>query len=235
VTNQVYPKIIVVIIIFFMLTAVVLSLTNKSRIVWVNQLMPITKVDTDDKIVAIACNVYEGNEQITSMLKTLAKHNIQISFFIGGIWASKNTETLLNINKYDHDIQNHGYLHKRPTTLNEQKNLKEIKDTETIISNITGKKTTLFEPPYGDYDENTLTLLNSINYKLVTWSIDTIDWRNDATKDIIINRIKKKLLPGGIILIHPKSVTAESLEDIIVYIKSEGYKITSVKNLINSQ
>jgi peptidoglycan-N-acetylglucosamine deacetylase len=233
VTNQIYPKIIVVVIIFFMLTTVILSLTNKSRIVWVNHILPITKVDTNQKVVAIVCNVYEGSEQISSMLKTLEKHNVKISFFIGGIWASKNSETLLNISKHGHDIQNHGYLHKRPTTLNEQKNLKEIKDAEKIINNITGKKTTLFEPPYGDYDENTLTLLNSINYKLVTWSIDTIDWRNDATKDTILNRIKRKLHSGGIILIHPKNVTAESLDDIITLIKSEGYEITTVKNLIN--
>jgi peptidoglycan-N-acetylglucosamine deacetylase len=235
VNSNVHSKLIVVVIIFIMLTTVTLSLKNKSAITWVNDLIPISKVTTEKKIVAIACNVYEGNEQIIKILDTLDNNNTKISFFIGGIWAKKNPEILTMIKDKGQDIQNHGYLHKRPTTLNQQKNLKEIKDSEEIIYQLTKVRTSLFEPPYGDYDENTLTLVNSINYKLITWSIDTIDWRNDATKDIILNRIKRKLHPGAIILMHPKSVTADSLNDILSYIRSQGYEVTTVKELINQQ
>lgn len=226
-------KFIVVVIIIIMLTIITLSFINRSEITWVSELVPISKVTTDKKVVAVACNVYEGNEQIVKILNTLDIHNTKISFFIGGIWAQKNPEILKMIKEKGQDIQNHGYLHKRPTVLNQQKNLKEIKDTEEIVYKLTEVRTSLFEPPYGDYDENTLSLANTINYKLVTWSIDTIDWRSDATRDIILGRIKRKLHPGAIILIHPKPVTADSFNEILNYIKSQGYEVTSVKELIN--
>lgn len=225
-------KFAAVVIIIIMLTTIVITYKRKDQIVWLNELVPISNINTDKKVVAIACNVYEGENEIKKMLEVLNRKNVKISFFLGGVWVNKNHDTVKLIKQYNQDIQNHGYYHKKPSTLNLEKNVKEIKDTEETIYKITGIRTTLFEPPYGDYDENTLNIVNSLNYKMVTWSVDTIDWRNDATRDIILKRIKKKLKPGAIILIHPKPVTAESLESIIDYIHNEGYEIKPVSELI---
>lgn len=198
----------------------------------ISKLLPISKVNTDEKIVAIACNVYEGREELNKILEVLNKKKIHISFFIGGVWAQKNKDMLLKLKNSGHDIQNHGYNHKLPSTLSKEKNIKEIKATEELIYSVTGIRTTLFEPPSGDYDENTLSIVNSLGYKTVTWSIDTIDWRKDATSELILGRVKKKLHPGGIILIHPKPVTAQTIESLLDYLELEGYKVTSVSDLI---
>ena len=218
-------------IIIIMLTIITIY-TKRSEITWVNAIIPISSVTTNKNIVAIACNVYEGNEELTKIIKVLNKENVRISFFIGGTWAYKNPEVLLMLKNNKQDIQNHGYYHKRPSTLNKQNNIKEIKDTENYIYKITNVKTTLFEPPYGDYDENALSIINSIGYKVITWSIDTIDWRQDASQDIILKRIEKKLHPGAIILTHPKKVTSKSIEGIIRMLKNKGYEITTVSDLI---
>jgi peptidoglycan/xylan/chitin deacetylase (PgdA/CDA1 family) len=199
----------------------------------VEQVIPISKANTEKKVVAFACNVYEGGQEINKMLRVLENKKVNISFFLGGVWVNRNKELVASMHNKGHDLQNHGYYHKRPTALNEEKNIKEIKDTEELIYKITGHKTNLFEPPYGDYDENIILTASKMHYNVVSWSIDTIDWRNDATKEVILNRIKKKLHPGAIILIHPKPVTADAFEDIIDYIHSQGYSITTVSELLN--
>lgn len=226
-------KILTTIIIFVLLFLCIVAFVNKNDIVWINELVPISKSNTDKKVVAFACNVYEGSEQIDKMINILENKKAKMSFFLGGIWVNKNKDFVKYMYSKGYDLQNHGYYHKRPSTLNKQNNIKEVRDTEKLIFNITGYRTKLFEPPYGDYDENTLSTLNSINYKVLTWSIDTIDWREDASKEVIMNRIKKKLHPGAIILIHPKPVTANVLDEMIDYIYSQGYNIVTVSEIIN--
>lgn len=231
--GNMHLKLSTIIVIFVFLILFITAFVRKSDIVWVNELVPVSKGNTDKKVVAFACNVYEGSEQINKMMEVLEKKEARISFFLGGIWVNKNMDLVKNMYEKGYDLQNHGYYHKRPSTLNKQNNIKEVRDTEKLIFNITGYKTKLFEPPYGDYDENTLSTLNSMNYKVITWSIDTIDWREDANREVIMNRIKKKLHPGAIILIHPKTVTANVLEEMIDYIYSQGYNIVTVSEIIN--
>lgn len=220
-------------IIIIMLMSIEFMGTEKAIAASKPENMPISYVNTNEKVVAIACNVYEGEKLLPGMLDVLDKHNVKITFFFGGVWVKRNPDTLKLIYERGHDIQNHGYNHRLPTKIDSERNIKEIKDTEQLIQSIIGVRTTLFEPPSGDYDSNTLSLMEPLGYKMVTWSVDTIDWRSDATKERILSRITKKLKPGSIILMHPKEVTASSLEDIIQYIQDQGYKITTVTDLLS--
>lgn len=220
-------------IIIVMVINILLVETEKATAAIKPESMPIRYVNTDEKVVAIACNVYEGEKLLPGMLDVLDKYNIKITFFFGGVWVKRNPDTLKLIYDRGHEIQNHGYNHKLPTRLDYERNIKEIKDTEQLIQSIAGVRTTLFEPPSGDYDSNTLALMEPLGYKMVTWSVDTIDWRSDATKELILSRIARKLKTGSIILMHPKEITARSLEDIIQYIQGQGYKITTVTDLLS--
>ncbi|EYE88187.1 hypothetical protein Q428_09150 [Fervidicella metallireducens AeB] len=228
-------KISLVVITIFMLIQLSISYMKDVQLTFLDKLIPITKINTDKKVVAFACNVYEGNEEIEKMLEVMKKKGVKISFFLGGIWVKNNTECTKKIMAYGHEIQNHGYMHKKSSVLSRQSNMDEITKTENIIFEVTGKRTNLFEPPYGDYDDRTIEIANKLGYRVVTWSIDTIDWREDATKELILERIRKKLHPGGIILIHPKKITSESIENIIDYIHNEGYEIITVGEILKEQ
>lgn len=208
-------------------------LYNGEKTVFKNYITPIDKINTDKKVVAIACNVYEGEDVLPLMVETLKKHDVKISFFIGGVWGKKNIETIKELKDLGHDIQNHGYYHKRPTQLSQKDNIREIQLTYDLLKTELGIETTIFEPPYGDFDEYTQKVVNGANHKLVTFNIDTIDWRSDASPDVLLKRVSKKLTPGGIILMHPKKVTAKSLDSMLTYIKSQGYEIITVNEILN--
>jgi peptidoglycan/xylan/chitin deacetylase (PgdA/CDA1 family) len=71
----------------------------------------------------------------------------------------------------------------------------------------------------------------SIGYKVIMWSVDTIDWN---TKDYskILQRIEKKHHNGAIVLMHPTKVTIKALPSMIQNLKGHGYKIGTVSEVL---
>ena len=73
----------------------------------------------------------------------------------------------------------------------------EILKCEEILIKLTGKKPTLFRPPYGSYKQEELaSIAKKLNYKIVLWTtVDARDWQNPAAEVIankIINNAKRE-------------------------------------------
>ncbi|GFN36460.1 polysaccharide deacetylase family protein [Tepidimicrobium xylanilyticum] len=190
------------------------------------------KGNVDDKIVSFACNVDWGNEYIEPMLKIFAQNNIEITFFVTGTWAKKNPELLKTIYNKGHEIGNHGYRHIDYDKLSYEGNREEILKAHNIIYNILGVEPKYFAPPSGAYNDNTIKAAKDLNYDIIMWSIDTIDWRDDSTKEKIINRVISKIHDSAIILMHPTKETVYSLPEIIEYLNNKGYKIGKISDVI---
>ncbi|KGG80855.1 polysaccharide deacetylase family protein [Caloranaerobacter azorensis] len=192
------------------------------------------KGNIDEKIIAFACNVDWGNEYIKPMLNIFDTYDIKITFFVTGRWAKNNSRLLKEIYSYGHEIGNHGYLHKDYSKLNYESNKKQILEAEKIIYNTIGVKPKYFAPPSGAYNKYTVKAAKDLNYKTIMWSIDTIDWRNDSTKEKIIERVISKSHNSAIVLMHPKRETIKALPVIIETLKKEGYKIGRISDIIKN-
>ena len=190
------------------------------------------KGNVDKKVVAFACNVDWGNEYIEPMLKVFKDNNIKISFFVTGKWAEKNPEMLKIIFENGHEIGNHGYNHIDYDKLSYEQNTEEISKTHIIIKNVLNYESKLFAPPSGAYNDNTIRAAKDLDYDIIMWSIDTIDWRDDSYKDIIIKRVIDKIHNSAIVLMHPTEETLKALPEIILYLNNNGYKIGKVGDII---
>jgi probable sporulation protein (polysaccharide deacetylase family) len=193
---------------------------------------PIYKGEADEKEIAFACNVVWGNEYLPEILRILKENNIKITFFIGGDWASKYPEELKAIYQNGHELGNHGENHKKQSQLNIEQNKREILKAEESIKNVTGVKTTLFAPPYGDINKTVVDTAEGLGYKVIMWSIDTVDWN---TKDYakIVERVENKQHNGAIVLMHPTEVTVKALPELIKSLKSKDYEISSVSEVLD--
>ena len=190
--------------------------------------------NVDDKVIAFACNVDWGNEYIEEMLKIFKKDNIKITYFVTGKWAEKNSEILKMIYNEKHEIGNHGYSHIDYDKLDYERNKEEIKKAHNIIKDILGIDSKYFGPPSGAYNDNTIKASKDLGYDLIMWSIDTIDWRKDSYKDIIIKRVIDKAHNSAIVLMHPTEETIKALPEIINYLYQNGYKIGTISNVIEN-
>lgn len=220
--------------VIFVMLAALLFFIFTLRTISINTLNyydPIYKGLENEKKIAFACNVVWGEEYLPQMLKLFKDNDIKITFFIGGQWAEKNEELLKAIQKGEHELGNHGYKHLHHSKLTPEANKQEILKTEEIVKRITGCKTELFAPPYGDLNDTVVNSAEALDYKVIMWSIDTIDWN---TKDYnkILQRLEKKHHNGAIVLMHPTKVTIEALPQMIKSLESHGYEITIVSDVI---
>ncbi len=192
---------------------------------------PVFEGNASQPRVAFACNVFWGEEYLPAMLKTFDENNIHITFFIGGSWANRYPEVLKDIANKGHELGNHTYSHPHPNNLSKEKNKEQIVKAEELVNSITGIKTNLYAPPYGEYNNTVLLAAQELNYTTIMWSIDTVDWKRPPP-DILQERVLKKLHNGAIILMHPTAPTAQALPGLINEIKKRGYTITTVSDIL---
>ena len=194
--------------------------------------IPIYSVDTDKKVCAISFDAAWGNEQTDTLLDILDENNVKTTFFLVGSWVKKYPDSVKKIAEKGHDIGNHSSTHAHMTQLSTDKMTKELNDCNREIKKLTGKSPTLFRPPYGDYNNDVVETVNSLDMYCVQWNIDSLDWK-DPTADRIVQNCVNKLEPGSIILLHNGAAnTPEALPKIIEAIKTKGYEIVPISKLL---
>ena len=194
--------------------------------------LPIYNVATEDKKVALTMNCAWNADDIDSILDTLSKNNIHITFFMVGDWVDKYPEAVKKIYDEGHEIANHSDTHPHVNNLTLEKNIEQIENASDKIEKITGKKTNLYRGPYGEYNDTVIKAAKSLSHITIQWNLDTLDY-SGLTGDEMWKRLDGKLKAGSIILMHNGTAhTADSLDMLINNIKEQGYDIVTVLNLI---
>lgn len=183
--------------------------------------------DTNSNKISLMINVYWGTEYLGDMLDTLEEKNAKVTFFVGGTWAVDNDELLIKMAEKGHEIGNHAYSHKDHDKLTKESSKKEISTTHNLVKSVIGKDMTLFAPPSGAYNAQTVACAKELGYKTIMWTRDTIDWR-DQDVETIYNRAVNDAKGGDLILMHPTECTRDALGKIIDKLQSQGYELVTV-------
>jgi len=142
-----------IIVLFFMASTII---NNKDKIIATSassKQLPIYSVETNEKQVALTMNCAWNADDIDSILDTLSKNKVHITFFMVGDWVDKYPEYVKKIYDGGHEIANHSNTHPHVNQLNIDKNVEEIKLCSEKIEKITGNKTNLYRGPYGEYND----------------------------------------------------------------------------------
>ena len=197
-----------------------------------NENLPIYNVQTEEKKVALTMNCAWNADDIDSILETLDKCQVKITFFIVGDWADKYPEAVRKIYEHGHEIGNHSNTHPHVNKLSLEKNVEEIEKASEKLKKITGQDVNLYRCPYGEYNDTVINAAKQINYYTIQWSLDTLDYTG-LTGDKMWERLDNKLKNGDIILMHNGTDhTADSLEMIIKNIQKKGYEVVKTSDLI---
>ena len=197
-----------------------------------NENLPIYNVQTEENAVSLTMNCAWNADDIDSILDTLNKCNVKITFFIVGDWADKYPEAVKKISENGHEIGNHSCTHPYFNEISEEDMKKELESTSKKIKDITGEDTKIFRPPYGEINEDGVKVCESLGYKVVNWDVDSMDWKN--IKDIyIIDRVSQNATPGSIILFQGEGKNVENyLDSIISHFSKSGYKMLKISELL---
>jgi polysaccharide deacetylase family sporulation protein PdaB len=197
--------------------------------------LPIVGTVTAAKVVALTFDHSWGNTFTPAILDTLKQNNLKVTFFIMGPWASHYPDVVKRMVADGHEIASHGYRHENYGEKTAEWIKEDLTKSSAQIKEASGVTPKLFRPPNGHYNPQSLRLTNELGYKSILWNIDSIDWTNPG-RDVIIDRIMKRLKPGAIVLLHASDTprqTAEALPILLNKIKAEGYKIVTVSELLS--
>ena len=197
--------------------------------------LPIYSVETDEKKVAISFDCAWGVEYTDSLLDMMAKNDIHCTFFAVQFWVEKYPEYVEKIISAGHEIGTHSRTHPYMSTLSKEQIQDELTTSSQAIEKLTGKKVTLFRPPYGDYNNVLIDTCKEMGLYPIQWDVDSLDWKNLSATEIamrIINGAKN----GSIILCHNNGLhTAEALPLIFSTLKNRGYEFVPISELIYTE
>lgn len=195
--------------------------------------LPIYCVKTDKKQVAISFDAAWGNDDTQTLIDILKEYDAPATFFVVGAWVDKYPESVKALSDAGHMVNNHSNTHPYMTKLSAEQIKNELECCNEKIKAITGVEPQLFRPPYGDYNNCVIETVEEINMYPIQWSVDSLDWQDNATAESIIRRVTEKVQPGSIVLFHNDAEhTPAALPTILKSLKEDGYEFVFISDLI---
>jgi peptidoglycan-N-acetylglucosamine deacetylase len=172
------------------------------------------------------------NEMTLQLLQVLKKYNAKATFFCIGKNIEKHPEILEQVIEEGHTVGNHSYSHSPFFDFYRKNRLvEEIEKTNSLIEIITGKKAALFRPPYGVTNPSIRRAIEVTKHKVIGWNIRSLDGILKNEK-IIFARVKNRITPGGIVLLHDTAHSVNILERLLQYLDENDCKVVSIENLL---
>lgn len=189
------------------------------------------------------------SESVTpKILDILDKYDIKATFFVLGCNAKSHPDIVKRAYDSGHYIANHGYSHKYSKIYkNTSTVLEEYNKTEDAIRTAIGRpeySSNLFRFPGGSYGgpyekikKKARKELNEQGIAYLDWSALTYDAEGADTKEEILCNLKETMNGWNnvVILMHDapdKEITYKTLEDVIKYLKKNGYAFKNIYDLM---
>jgi len=173
-----------------------------------------------------------------AIVEALEDADAPATFFLGGDWMRTHPEeTLVLANNPQFELGNHSWSHPDMRALEEVDISREILMTQDILYRLTGRQARLFRLPAGLSNDLVLSVVAWNGLTTIQWDADTADpvFTNDA--DNINKLVRERVQNGSIVLMHANGRgwhTAEALPGIISYLRSSGYTLVTVSQLIGT-
>lgn len=205
---------------------------DATTVLAVKRELPVYCVEREDNVITVSFDASWGGSQTLRILDLLDEYNAKATFFLVGIWVDKYPELVKEIAARGHEIGNHSDSHPEMSKLSKEQIIRELDGCSDKIEALTGQRPTSFRPPYGDYDNEVVTVSRSEGYEVVQWSIDSLDWKNKGVDDLI-RRATKNVQKGDIILFHNDSkYILDALPTILKTYQQQGFTMIPAREIL---
>ena len=235
--------------IFIFLSLIVITILVVSFCVFFDQARltrkeTIYQLPTLQKKIAITFD--DGPSPIWTplILDELKKSDVKATFFMIGHHVQKYPHIARRVVEEGHAIGNHGYAHSVILYYTQAEIEEEIKYTEHVIKNVTGKTTTMYRPPKAWMTKSIKQKIKDIGYDVVLWSLNSKDWAGFPPQ-FITDHLVRSVKGGDIILFHDsgnvlkaeggdRSRTVKAVGYLIRELHKKGFEFVTVEELLHS-
>lgn len=174
----------------------------------------------------------DGPSQLTEQfLDILHEQDVKATFFMQGSNLKKEhlQESTKRATKEGHYIGAHSMTHDFDILYKNHQFVPEMKETLSLIHELTGETPNLVRAPYGSApglkSEQIRNQIVDEGIKVWDWTIDSNDWALKDNPTQIIENIKNGTKTDReVVLMHEKPQTLAALPEIIAFYKELGYE-----------
>ena len=173
------------------------------------------------------------SEYTDEIIKILNKNNVKATFFMINGNMQAYPEQVKNIVENGNTAGFHSVSHDIHKLYVSKTSAKEEFDTnQATFKKITGQTSKVIRLPFGSKPYTPRASYNALvdsGYKLWDWTLDTEDWRSTSSQ--IMENVKKYSSGSDnvVLLMHERKQTVAILDEMIKYLKSEGFEILPIK------
>lgn len=192
----------------------------------------IVNKETTEKVVFLTFDDGPDSLVTPQILNILKEHRIKATFFVLGENVEKHPELVQRMPDEGHLVLSHGWNHPRYRFKGKDAILSDMQQGEAALTNLIGEHPAIMRTPFGYCTSETLACLEECNLKNCLWSIDTLDWAENATAEYIQRNVLDNIAPGDIVLMHTKpecQATADALPQIIASLQVQGYRFATIE------
>lgn len=194
--------------------------------------------DPDRRMVALTFDDGPNMTYTAKFLDVLEKYDVPGTFFVLGQNMNQKgaDEVLKRMFEQGCEIGIHGLRHTDMKKLSQKKNEQNLAAMKKRLKELLGEDYVprLMRPPYGNKNSAVLKAVKNEELACILWSVDTRDWSN-RSKTKIVKIVKKEVKNGSIILFHDRiQATLEAIDELIPWLKEEGYDLVTVSELLES-
>ena len=180
----------------------------------------------DQPVVYMTFDEGYENGLTPTFLDILKEKEVKGLFFVTYDFADREPELIRRIIDEGHVLGNHSWSHKNYSTLTPKQAAEDIMKLHDYVKENFGYEMRYFRFPSGNFNEQTLAVVQSMGDKSVFWSFAYKDWLTDDQPDPKESeeRIVKAACPGNIYLLHAVSSTnAQVMGSVIDRVRDAGY------------
>jgi len=183
--------------------------------------------------MALTFDAGASSEPTTAILDALRTADVHATMFLTGQWIKENPALVKRIVADGHEAANHTFTHPDLRTIADGQIQQELTTTARLFKDTTGlDMAPYFRPPFGSRDARVLQVAWKAGYRAVYWTVDSGDWREDATPAAVQEKVLGSAENGAIVVMHLGSVhTPQVLPQIIAALRRAGYSLVKISQL----
>ena len=209
--------------------------------VFSGKLKPIYSTTVNTQAIGLTFDISWGEKTAEPILDILKQEGVHATFFLSSPWAEKHQKLVQRMVADGHEIGSHGNRHIDLNTLGAGAIEDEITTAQQVLEQVSGQKVRLIRAPNGAYDNKVISTANKLGYRVIQWSVDSLDWKRPGPSAVINNVLNGVRSGGGansgdIILFHASDSapdTIEALPTVIQRLKTKGHTLIPVGQLLS--
>jgi peptidoglycan/xylan/chitin deacetylase (PgdA/CDA1 family) len=160
----------------------------------------ITRVVTDDSVIALSFDDGPDPAFTPRLLAVLERHNARGTFFMVGQAAAQQPALVRRLAEAGHAIGNHTWDHPSMPLVPGAERRRQIRACQRATAPYGHR---LYRPPYGHHNLAAHFDALQLGYRVVAWDCPAGDWR-DLPAAALLAQVTRGLRPGSICLFHDR-------------------------------